>query len=68
MGLLFAAAGSGFLNHFYDRFAAFAGALLNPAQHLFLHAFDVFDIVICEYSPFLHQLAFGNVPVAFEFE
>jgi len=65
---LFAAAGgAGFVNHFFDRFTSFAGALLNPANQFGLLAFDELQIVIREFGPFLLQLPFGDVPVAFDF-
>src|ERR1017187_3416496 len=66
---LFATAGgAGFLDGLFDRFTGFAGTLLNPANQFFLLAFDVLEIVIRELGPFLFQLAFGDVPVAFDFE
>jgi hypothetical protein len=66
---LFAAAGgAGFLDRFFDRFAGFARALLNPANQFFLLAFGVLEIVIRELGPFLFQFALGDVPVAFDFE
>ena len=68
---LFAAAAAGvrgFLDHFFDRFTGFAGALLDPANQFFLFAFSVLKIVIRELGPLLLQLAFGDVPVAFDFE
>ena len=52
----------------FDRFAGFAGALLDPANQFFLLAFDVLEIAIRELGPLLLQLAFGDVPVAFDFE
>jgi hypothetical protein len=68
-GSLFAAAGgAGFLDHFFDRFTGFAGALLNAAQQFFLLACGVLKIVIRELGPLLFQLALGDVPVAFDFE
>jgi hypothetical protein len=66
--LLAAAGGAGFVECLFDRFAGFPGALLNPANKLFLLAFCVSEIVIRELGPFLFQLAFGDVPVAFNFE
>ena len=66
---LLAAAGSAdFLERLFDRFAGFAGALLDPAQQFFLLAFDVLEIVIGKFGPLLFQLAFGDVPVAFDFK
>jgi hypothetical protein len=66
--LFTAAGGAGFLERLLDRFAGFPGALLNPANKLFLLAYGVSEIVIRELRPFLFQLAFGDVPVAFNFE
>src|ERR1035437_690822 len=69
VGNLFAAAGgAGFLERLFDRFAGFAGALLNPANKFFLLAFGILEIVIRELGPLLFQLALGNVPVAFDFK
>jgi len=66
---LFAAAGGArFVNHFFDRFTGLAGALLNPAHQFGLLAFDELQIVIRELRPLLLQLAFGDVPVTFDFE
>jgi hypothetical protein len=66
---LFAATGgAGFLDGLFDRFAGFARALLNPANQFFLLAFGELEIAICELGPFLFQLAFGDVPVAFDFK
>src|ERR1035437_9983315 len=68
VGSLFGAAGgTGFLKRLFDRFPGFAGALLNPANKFFLLACGVLEIVIRELSPLLLQLAFGDVPVAFDF-
>ena len=48
-GSLFAAArGAAILAGLFDRFAGFAGALLNPANKFFLLAFGVLEIVIRE--------------------
>jgi len=66
--LIAAAGGAGFLDRLFDRFAGFAGALLNPANQFFLLAFGVLQIVIRELGPLLLQLALGDVPVAFDFE
>src|ERR1035438_5703711 len=66
--LLAAAGGAGFLERLLNRFAGFPGALLNPANKLFLLAFGVLEIVIRELGPLLFQLAFGDVPVAFDFK
>jgi len=65
---LAAASGAGFLDRFFDRFTGFARALLNPANHFFLLSYGILEIVIGELGPFLLQLAFGDVPVAFNFE
>jgi hypothetical protein len=66
--LLTAAGGAGFLERLLNRFAGFSGTLLNPANKLFLLAFGILEIVIREFGPFLFQLAFGYVPVAFDFK
>ena len=63
-----AAGGAGFLDRFFDRFAGFTSALLNPANQFFRLAFGVLEIVIREFGPFLFQLALGDVPVAFNFK
>jgi hypothetical protein len=69
VGNLFTAAGgAGFLDGFLDRFTGFAGALLNPTEQFVMLALDVLEIVIRELGPLLFQLAFGDVPVAFDFE
>ena len=68
IGLFAAAGGAEFLDRLFDCFAGFARALLNPAQQFFLLAFGVLQIAIRELGPFLFQLAFGDVPVAFDFE
>ena len=62
-----AARGAGLVDCFFNCFAGFARAFLNPAQQFFFFAFDVFQIVIREFGPFLFQLALGDVPVAFDF-
>jgi hypothetical protein len=67
-GLFATASGAGFFQGFFHGFAGFARALLDPADHFILLAFDVLEIVIRELGPFLFQLALGNVPVAFNFE
>jgi uncharacterized membrane protein len=65
---LFAAAGCGFLDGLFDRFSGFTGALLYAAQQFIMLAFGALEIVIRELGPLLLQLAFGDVPVAFDFE
>ena len=52
----------------FDRFAGFASEFLDPANQFFLFAFHVLEIAIRELGPLLLQLAFGDVPVAFDFE
>jgi hypothetical protein len=66
--LVAAAGGAGFLDGLFDRFAGFAGALLNPANQFVLFAFGVLEIAIRELGPFLFQLALGDVPVTFDFQ
>jgi hypothetical protein len=68
VGGLLAAAGGSFVDGLFDRFPGFAGALLDAAQQYILFAFDELEIVIRELGPLLLQLAFGDVPVAFDFE
>jgi hypothetical protein len=68
VGSLPAAAGRGFLDGLFDRFTGFAGALLNAAQQFIVLAFGALEIVIRKLGPLLFQLAFGDVPVAFDFE
>jgi hypothetical protein len=65
---LFAAAGRGFFDGLFDRCTGFAGALLNAAQQFLVLAFGELEIVIRELGPLLLQLAFGDVPVAFDFK
>jgi hypothetical protein len=68
-GHLFATAGgAGFIERLFDRFAGFTRALLDPANQFFGLAFSELEIVIRKLGPFLFQLAFGDVPVAFDFE
>jgi hypothetical protein len=62
------AGGAGFLDGFLHRFTGFARAFLNPPNQFFLLAFDVLQIVIRQLGPFLFQLAFGDIPVAFDFK
>jgi hypothetical protein len=66
--LLAAAGGAGFLDCLFDSFTGFPCAFLNAAEEFFLLAFDVLEIVIGKFGPFLLQLALGDVPVAFDFE
>jgi hypothetical protein len=68
VGCLIAAAGRGFLDGLFDRLTGFAGALLNAAIEFFVFAFSELKIVIRELGPLLLQLAFGDVPVALDFE
>ena len=66
---LFAATGAGaLLYRVFDNSTGFTSDLLNPANQFFLLAFGVSEIIIREVGPFLFQLAFDNVPVAFDFE
>jgi hypothetical protein len=65
---LLAAAGRGFLDGLFDRFTGFARALLNAAQQFIVFAFGALEIVIRELGPLLLQLAFGDIPVAFDCE
>jgi hypothetical protein len=63
-----ATAGRCILDGLLDRFAGFAGALLNASQQFIVLAFDALEIVIRKLSPLLFQLAFGDIPVALDFE
>ena len=45
-----------------------AGALLNPAIQFIMLALDKLEIIIRQAGPFLLQLAFSDVPVAFNFK
>src|ERR1017187_2246630 len=58
--LLAAAGGAGFLERLLNRFTGFPGALLNPANKLFLLAFGILEIVIRELGPLLFQLSRGE--------
>jgi len=66
--LLATAGGGVFLDRVFDHFTGFTGELLNPANQFLLPAFGVTKIIIRELRPFLFQFAFGDVPVAFDFE
>jgi hypothetical protein len=66
--LISAAGGRGVLDCFFDRFAGFAGALLDAAQQFLLPALDVLKIIICKLRPLLLELSTDDVPVAFDFE
>jgi hypothetical protein len=57
-----------FINGFLDRLAGLAGPLLNPADHFVIVSFIEAQVIVGQISPFLLQLAFGNVPIAFHFE
>jgi hypothetical protein len=50
----------------FDGFAGLAGALLDPSDHFVLFAFGVLEIVVGEIRPLLGELAFDDVPVAFD--
>ncbi len=56
------------LDSFLNRLSGFAGAFLDAAQHFFLPACDVLEIVVGELAPLLFQFAHGDVPVALDFE
>jgi len=51
-----------------DHFMGFPGEFLNPAHQFVLLAFGIPEVIIGELGPFLFQLAFGDVPVAFDFQ
>jgi hypothetical protein len=44
------------------------GALLNPTEQFVMLPFNVLEIVIRERGPLLFQLAFSDIPVAFDIE
>jgi hypothetical protein len=67
-GNLFAAAGRSFHDGLFDRFTGFASSLLNAAQQLIMLAVGESKIVIRKLGSLLFQLAFGDVPVALDFE
>jgi hypothetical protein len=60
--------GEEFLDGFFDGFAGFARALLDPANQFVRFALGELEIVIRERAPFLLQFALADVPVAFDFE
>jgi hypothetical protein len=60
--------GGGILERLFDRFTGFTGAFLDPAKQFIVFAIGVAEIAIRELAPLLLQLAFGDVPVAFDFE
>jgi len=60
--------GQGFFDGLLDRFTGFTRPLLNAAQQFILLAFGELEVVIRELGPLLFQLAFGDVPVALDFE
>jgi hypothetical protein len=66
--LFTAAAGAGFIECLFDRFAGFSRSLLNPADQFLGLAFGKLEIVVREFGPFLFQFALGDVPVAFDFK
>lgn len=66
--LLAAASRGVFFDRAFNHFTGFAGDLLNPADQFLLFAFSVGEVIIREFRPFLFQLAFGDIPVAFNFE
>jgi len=51
----------------FDGFPSLACAFLNAPEQLVLLAVDELQIVICKARPFLFELAFDDVPVAFDF-
>jgi len=68
MRVLCSAASAGVFDGFLDRIHGFAGALLNPAKKDIVLALDELEVVFCQVRPFFFQLAFDDVPVAFNFE
>lgn len=67
-GLGAAGRAGGLFDRLFDSFAGFTRAFLNATEQFVLLAFDVLEIVVGERGPFLLQLAFGDVPVAFDFD
>ena len=67
MQSLAAAGGGRFLDRFFNGFAGFPGALLNPTDQFLLLAFGKLQIAIRELGPLLFQFALGDVPVALDF-
>jgi hypothetical protein len=51
-----------------DGFAGFARFFLDATEEFLLLAFGKLEIVVRERGPFLFQLAFGDVPIAFDFK
>jgi len=62
------AAGRSSSDGLFYRLTRFAGALLDASDQFLLLAFDVLQIVVREFGPLLLQVAFNDVPVAFDFE
>lgn len=56
------------MNCLFNRVTVFAGAFLNAAEQFVFRALDVSQIIIRELGPFLLELAFGDVPVSFNFK
>jgi len=54
------------LDGIFDRFAAFAGPLLNSPQNLIVIAVDQLKIVVREFGPLLFEFALDDVPVALD--
>lgn len=54
------------LDGIFDRFAAFAGPLLNSPQNLIVLAVDQLKIVVREFGPPLFEIALDDVPVALD--
>ena len=48
--------------------AGFARALLDPSDQFLFFARDKLQVVISEFRPLLFDLAFEDVPIAFDFE
>ncbi len=67
-GALSVDGGAVFLDGGFHGFAAFAGALLDAAQQLVLLAFDELQVIVRELGPLLDEIAFDDVPFAFDSE
>lgn len=56
------------MHSFFYLFPRLTGAFLNPAKQFVFLAFDVFKIVVGKLGPLLFEFAFGDVPIAFDFQ
>lgn len=56
------------IDGFFHRFTGLPGSLLDSAEQFILLSFDVLEIILSEPRPLLFQIAFDDVPVAFDLE